>query len=152
MANTDKTELVLPMIYGVVLHVPLYYGVHWYSHYAATHADLGPAPLWYVLSYPLLWAIAATAPGFVAGWFSRHFAFLLGGAIGFIASMIEQPIIDMNWGGGVLPWVLVLRIAAYALSPAIVSAVACAAGQHARPRPRDPEPAVQAPRPAPRRK
>jgi hypothetical protein len=150
MAKTDSIDWVLPLIYGIVLHVPLYYGVHWFSHTAATAAALGPPPLWFVLGYPLLWATAMTVPGFVAGWFSRVPAFALGAVIGFVASLIEQPVIDMGWTGGQLSWVMIARIAAYALSPAILSAMACAAARHAlgaEPQP-PPPPAPPPPRKA----
>ncbi len=132
MSNNDKTDLLLPMIYGGVLHGLLYYGIRVYSHVAAIHAALGSLPAWYLLSYPLLWALASTVPGFVAGWMARQSAFALGASIGAVASLIEQPVFDIHWRGGPLPWHLVAQIVTYALGPALVSAVACAAGQLAR--------------------
>lgn len=146
MAKTTTSDWVLPLIYGVVLHVPMYYGEHWFTHHAATVAELGPPPLWFVLAYPLLWALTMTVPGFVAGWFSRVPPFALGAGIGAIASCIEQPVIDMGWSGTPLTGIMLARIAAYALSPAILSAMACAAARYAHPaEPEVPPPPAPAP-------
>jgi len=152
MANSGRTEYVLPLVYGVVAHVTLHWGLQSGTHAAAAATPGQAAPLWYQLGYPLAWAICATAPGFLAGWFANRRVFVLGAAIGLVASLIEQPTIDMpGYAGGWFGWTLVLDMLAAALSPAILSAVACAAGRHARPV--RPEPASPAPVPAkPRRR
>ena len=121
------------MFVGVIAYVGLallLYGVH----HLAVRDEPVDFPLWFSGSELIIKAVAAVAPGFIAGWFGRSGGLTAGAVVGAVGGAIEVLAIGALFGVRFADVATQISVAAVctALAAALTNAMGGAAGEFLR--------------------
>ena len=123
---------ILLVVLGVLLSLGLHLLLHAYAKLLVPRPNNNA--IWFSVLRPILAAVMQVLPAFLVGWLARRRGFLLGALVGATSALIIAAFFNVAWHNVSLSpfdWFLVSYFLALALSSAVVSSVAGAAGEFA---------------------